>query len=91
MKFELSETPQVENTEVIEKEAITVSSPEVKNPNSKSVVKIMLEGEPYYNFCSGLFNDELATRNEFFKIGNKTYYKGVENNRSHPQMKLKRL
>lgn len=87
MKFELSEVPEVENTEVIEKEATKVSVQEQK-PLTKSVVKMVLNGDPYYHFVKGEFNGELATRNEFFKLGNKTYYKGLINNKSHITRRL---
>ena len=75
MKFELSEVPQVENTEIIEKEAVIKI---VKEKSlTRKIIKVLLNGDPYYNFPVGEFNEELATKNEFFKLGNKPYAKGL--------------
>ena len=86
-KFEISETPQVENTSLIEQEGLKVGKVN-EVVGTTSILKILINGEPYYNFSSVVFNEELATKNNFVKIGSKTFYKGLKNSRMKNRLKL---
>lgn len=86
-KFEISETPTVENTTLLEKESLNVGKVnEIKG--STKLLKMTLNGEPYYHFSTVEFNNEIATKDSFIKIGNKVFYKGLVNKRMKNRLKL---
>jgi len=92
MKFEISENPTTENTSFIETEAKKIVknfSPSIKG--STSVLKIMLDGKPFYHFSNKEFDSELASRDQSALIGSKRFYLGVKNNSMRTRMKLKSI
>ena len=88
-KFEISETPTVENVSSIIKDAMKIKSVEQPKVTGRTnVLKIMLSGTPFYHFSKGEFNDELATRQQDVVVGGKRFYMGLKNNSMHTRMKL---
>lgn len=88
-KFVISELPTVENTSFIEKEAkkIVKKSP-TKVKGTTSVLKVILNGDPFYHFASKEFDTELATKAQSAVIGGKTFYLGLKNNSMHTKRRL---
>jgi len=79
--FEISELPTVENTSSIVKEGMkikTVDQPVIKGRTS--ILKVLVNKQPYYHFSSVEFNSELATRNSNVVIGGKRFYEGIKGN-----------
>ena len=89
-KFELSETPELENTSLIEKEGLEVGKQE-EIVGTTSILKIVINGEPYYHFSTVSFDSELATKDNFVRIGSKVFYKGLQNRRMKNRLKLKSI
>jgi len=87
MKFELSETPTAENTSKIEKEAVMLTK-QKEVEGTTPILKIRVNGLPYYHFNTGVFDEELATRNSTVKVGGKTFYLGKFNKRIKTRMNL---
>ena len=90
MKFEISETPTLENTSTIEKEAVMMSANKELKGTTK-VLKVKINGEPFYHFSLGEFDDELATKSSSVKIGGKTFYKGKIDKRMKVRLSLNSL
>lgn len=90
-KFELSQTPTLENTTAIINEAKKIKSASKTITGRTSILKIMLDGVPFYHFSSKEFDNELATRDQDVVVGGKRFYMGVKNNSMHTRMKLSRI
>lgn len=86
-KFELSETPTLENTTAIINDAKKIKAP--KSTTSKtSVLKVMLNSTPFYHFVNKEFDSELATRKQDVVIDGKRFYMGLKNNSMHTRLRL---
>lgn len=89
-KFELPETPQLEDTLFIEQEGLEVGKVE-EIIGTTSILKITINGEPYYHFSTVNFDSELATKDNFIRVGSKVFYKGLVNRRMKNRLKLKSI
>lgn len=85
--FKISETPTLENTSLIEKEGLQVGKQKEVKGTTK-ILKVTLNGEPYYHFSTVEFNSEIATKDNFIRIGNKVFYKGLVNKKIKNRLKL---
>lgn len=88
--YEISETPQVEDTSLIENEALKLQ-PQKEIKGATPILKIQIDGEPFYHFSLGEFDNELATRSSFVRVGSKVFYKGIQNKRLKTRLNLKSL
>tara|TARA_R110001606_G_scaffold64061_2_gene148914 strand:+ start:193 stop:474 length:282 start_codon:yes stop_codon:yes gene_type:complete len=88
-KFEISENPTIENTAALEANVKPIVKQEVSpiKGNTK-VLKIKINGQPFYHFSSVEFNDEIATRNSNVVIGGKRFYQGLTDKRMITRLKL---
>jgi hypothetical protein len=87
MKFELSENPTTENTSAIEREAVMLTK-QKEIAGTTPILKIKVNGLPYYHFNTGVFDEELATRNSTVKVGGKVFYLGKVDKRMKVRMNL---
>ena len=88
-KFEISENPTLENTSLLEAMAPKVSKPEQGVIKGKTkVLKIKINGKPFYHFSSVEFNDEIATRNSNVVVGGKRFYEGIIDKRMISRLNL---
>ena len=83
--FEITENPTLENTLTIEKSA--KKQMVVKKINA-NILKLTLNGEPYFHFAKVEFDDEIATKNYNVVVKGKRYYKGIKDLRLKNQIKL---
>jgi hypothetical protein len=83
--FEITETPTLENTSTIEK---TAKKQKVGKKINTNILKLTLNGEPYFHFAKVEFDSEIATKNQDIVVSGKRYYKGIKNLRLKNQMKL---
>jgi hypothetical protein len=89
--FEITETPTLENTTTIEKQALKIKAKkQTTTLGKKNILKIMVNGKPYYHFLKDSFNSELVNRNNIILRG-KRYYEGIINNSMHSKSKLTSL
>jgi len=88
-KFEISENPTIENTAALEANVKPIVKQEVSpiKGNTK-ILKIKINGQPFYHFSSVEFNDEIATRNSNVVIGGKRFYQGLTDKRMITRLKL---
>jgi len=87
--FEISESPVLENTSSIVEEGMKIKAEEQpKIKGRTSVLKILVNQQPYYHFSNVEFNSELATRNSSVVVGGKRFYEGIKNNAMHTRLKL---
>ena len=88
-KFEISENPTIENTAALEATVKPIVKQEVSpiKGNTK-ILKIKINGQPFYHFSSVEFNDEIATRNSNVVIGGKRFYQGLTDKRMITRLKL---
>ena len=90
--FEISETPTLENTSAIVKDAMRIKTTTQPTMVGKSsIFKIMLDGIPFYHFNSRDFDLELATRNQSVVVSGKRFYMGLKNTPRHTKMKLRSM
>ena len=87
-KFELSETPTLENTTAIINDAKKITSTPKTITGKTSVLKIMLNKTPFYHFVNKEFDSELATRQQDVVIDGKRFYMGLKNNSMHTRLRL---
>jgi hypothetical protein len=88
-KFEISENPTIENTTALEANAPKVSKPEQGIIKGKTkMLKIKVNGQPYYHFSSVEFNSEIATRNSNVVVGGKRFYEGIIDKRMVSRLNL---
>ena len=88
-KFEISENPTIENTAALEANVKPIVKQEVSpiKGNTK-VLKIKINGQPFYHFSSVEFNDEIATKNSNVVVGGKRFYQGLTDKRMITRLKL---
>ena len=88
-KFEISENPTIENTTALERIAKTFVKQEVTpiKGNTK-ILKIKINGKPFYHFSSVEFDSELATKNSNVVVGGKRFYEGLTDRRMITRLKL---
>jgi len=84
-KFEISENPTIENTATLEANVKQEVAP-IKG-NTK-ILKIKINGQPFYHFSSVVFDSELATKNSNVVVGGKRFYKGLTDRRMITRLKL---
>jgi hypothetical protein len=90
--FEISEKATIENTAALEAAAATIATTEAPAITGKTtILKILLNGSPYYHFSTVEFDNELATRDEFVRVSGKSFYKGLKSSKRHARLKLKSL
>tara|TARA_R110001583_G_scaffold85129_2_gene223196 strand:+ start:193 stop:474 length:282 start_codon:yes stop_codon:yes gene_type:complete len=88
-KFEISENPTIENTAALEANVKPIVKQEVSSiKGNTKVLKIKINGQPFYHFSSVEFNDEIATRNSNVVIGGKRFYQGLTDKRMITRLKL---
>ena len=88
-KFEISENPTIENTATLEatiKPAVKQEVTPIKG-NTK-ILKVKINGVPFYHFSSCMFDETIATRNSDVVIGGKRFYEGIDNKRMITRMNL---
>lgn len=89
-KFEITEAPTLENTSTIEMEGLIIGKqPDITG--TTPILKVTVNGEPFYHFSLGLFDTELATKDSSIVIGEKRFYKGLKDRRMKNRLKLKSL
>jgi len=86
-KFELSETPTLENVSSIINDAKKIKAPKAITGKT-SVLKVMLNNTPFYHFVNKEFDSELATRQQDVVIDGKRFYMGLKNNSMHTRLRL---
>ena len=88
-KFEISENPTIENTAALEANVKPIVKQEVSpiKGNTK-ILKIKINGQPFYHFSSVEFNDEIATKNSNVVVGGKRFYQGLTDKRMITRLKL---
>jgi len=87
--FELSETPKLENTSSIIKDGMKIKVNTTPKVTGKTkVLKIMVNGHPFYHFVKGEFDVELANRSQDVIVGGKRFYHGNVNNSMRIRMRL---
>ena len=90
--FEISENATIENTATIEAAAASIVTNEAPAITGKTtILKILLNGAPYYHFSTVEFDNELATRDEYVRVSGKSFYKGLKSSKRHARLKLKSL
>jgi hypothetical protein len=90
--FEISEKATIENTSALEAAAASIVTTEAPAITGKTtILKILLNGNPYYHFSTVEFDNELATRDEFIRVSGKSFYKGLKSSKRHARLKLKSL
>ena len=88
--FEISETPTIENPTSLLKDAMDIKAPTVPAITGKTgVLKIMIDGAPFYHFNNRDFDSELATRKQDVVVNGKRFYMGLKNTSRHTRMKLR--
>ena len=87
-KFELSESPTLENTSSIIKDGMKIKSTPKSITGKTSVLKVMLNSTPFYHFVNKEFDSELATRQQDVVIDGKRFYMGLKNNSMHTRLRL---
>jgi hypothetical protein len=88
-KFEISENPTIENTTALEASITPTVKKEVSSiKGNTKVLKIKVNGEPFYHFSSCEFDSELATKDSDVIIGGKRFYKGLVDRRMITRLKL---
>ena len=87
-KFELSESPTLENTSSIIEDGMKIKSTPKAITGKTSVLKVMLNKTPFYHFVNKEFDSELATRQQDVVIGGKRFYMGLKNNSMHTRLRL---
>lgn len=88
-KFEISENPTIENTAALEATITPTVKREVTpiKGNTK-VIKIKINGKPFYHFSSCEFDSELATKDSDVVISGKRFYKGLVDRRMITRLNL---
>ena len=88
-KFEISENPTIENTSTLESTVKPTEKVEVTpiKGNTK-ILKIKVNGTPFYHFSSIEFNSEIATRDSNVVVGGKRFYQGIIDKRMITRLKL---
>ena len=88
-KFEISENPTIENTRYLEELTKAFAKKEVTpiKGNTK-ILKIKINGKPFYHFSSVEFDSELATKNSDVVVGGKRFYEGLTDRRMITRLKL---
>ena len=90
--FEISENATIENTAALEAAAATIVTKEAPTITGKTtILKILLNGNPYYHFSTVEFDNELATRDEYVVVSGRSFYKGLKSSKRHARLKLKSL
>ena len=90
--FEISEKATIENTTTLEAAAASIVTNEAPAITGKTtILKILLNGSPYYHFSTVEFDNELATRDEYVVVSGKSFYKGLKSSKRHARLKLKSL
>ena len=87
-KFELSESPTLENVSSIINDAKKIKPTPKAITGKTSVLKIMLNKTPFYHFVNKEFDSELATRDQDVVIDGKRFYMGLKNNSMHTRLRL---
>ena len=87
-KFELSESPTLENVSSIINDAKKITSTPKAITGRTSVLKILLNKTPFYHFVNKEFDSELATRDQDVVIDGKRFYMGLKNNSMHTRLRL---
>jgi len=88
-KFEISETPTVEDTDEIITNGMKINKKSNTTFSKHTrVLKIMVGGVPFYHFNHKEFDSELATRKQDVVVGGKRFYMGLKNNSMHARLKL---
>ena len=88
-KFEISENPTIENTSALEANVKPIVKQEVSSiKGNTKVLKIKINGQPFYHFSSVEFNDEIATKNSNVVVGGKRFYQGLTDKRMITRLKL---
>jgi|TARA_B110000908_G_scaffold108826_1_gene127752 hypothetical protein len=88
-KFEISENPTIENTAALEANVKPIVKQEVSSiKGNTKVLKIKINGQPFYHFSSVEFDSELATKNSNMVVGGKRFYKGLTDKRMITRLKL---
>ena len=87
-KFELSESPTLENVSSIINDAKKIKSTPKAITGKTSVIKVMLNSTPFYHFVNKEFDSELATRKQDVVIDGKRFYMGLKNNSMHTRLRL---
>ena len=85
-KFEISETPTIENTTALEASTIKREVTPIKG-NTK-ILKIKINGRPFYHFSSCDFDSELATKESDVVISGKRFYQGKVDRRMITRLSL---
>ena len=90
--FEISENATIENTTALEAATATITPNAAPAITGKTkILKILLDGSPYYHFSSCEFDNELATRDEYVVVSGRSFYKGLKSSKRHARLKLKSL
>lgn len=87
-KFELSESPTLENVSSIVNDAKKIKPTPKTITGKTSVLKILLNNTPFYHFVNKEFDSELATRKQDVVIDGKRFYMGLKNNSMHARLRL---
>ncbi|MDB4378329.1 hypothetical protein N9Z41_01025 [bacterium] len=87
-KFELSESPTLENASSIIEDGMKIKTTPKTITGKTSVLKIMLNSTPFYHFVNKEFDSELATRDQDVVIDGKRFYMGLKNNSMHTRLRL---
>ena len=88
-KFEISENPTIENTAALEATVKPTVQQEVSSiKGNTKVLKIKINGQPFYHFSNVEFDSELATKNSNVVVGGKRFYKGLTDRRMITRLKL---
>jgi hypothetical protein len=88
--FELSEKPQLENVDELEKSTITPHN-EVEIEGKSPILKIVLSGVAYYHFRSVEIDHKIVNMKSYVCIGGKTFYKATKDIKIHSRKNLKNL
>ena len=87
--LDIPEEPQVEDTTHIEEEAHEIVKPVTEITGNTSILKIKVNGNPYYHFKKDSFDTELAKKNKSIYIQGKHFYEGKKDNGMFSRMNLK--
>ena len=88
-KFEISENPTIENTAALEATVKPTVQQEVSSiKGNTKVLKIKINGQPFYHFSNVEFDSELATKNSNVVVGGKRFYKGLTDRGMITRLKL---
>ena len=85
--FEITEKPTLENTSKIENKGLKIKKPQF-TLGKTSILKIMVDGKPFYHFLKGEFDNELATQNLSMVVSGKRFYRGLKNNSMMVRLRL---